>query len=190
MATVDKTELLRRLNVELRDATNITFTVEEKEEMLRKAVSDRLVYSVVEITQTIASSQRLYPISDTYTQVLAVGYDSAADGFPVDLPGDAYDFLNNNLVINRRYMGLVAGRTLHIEVAKKWSITDNIPDYLADYIVAKAVTYSAQFLTNQRINLFLKNKTTVGELMARINEAKQTVRELKGSLRNQRLVRI
>jgi hypothetical protein len=180
-------DIKTRLNTEIRDSTNNVFTDAEKIEAVTKAIEDELVFTNVEdSSQTIVYQQRSYSLDTSYKALWRVQADVVGDGFPVTLPMEGWEFLAPNLLIKRRYMNLATGVKLYIIAAKKLAVADDIPQPLADYVLEMSIQNCNEFLSNIKVNRFLKNDTTMAELIARINLAERRIQRMRHTLRNQR----
>lgn len=188
MADID--ELLIRMNTQLRDTGDKTFSIVEKTEALTGAFEDEYVCGVEEQTLTVVDQRRKYTLDDTIKSVLSVGFDYANDGFPTPLPASATSFVGGSLVIDRSYMNLYAGKKLYLNVMVKYTIDDDLPEFLTSYVLNLGIANCAEYLSNIKINRFLKNDTTMGELLARINRAEQKAQRLRRTLRNRVMVKI
>lgn len=180
-------DIQTRLNTEIRDSSDNVFSSAEKTEALTKAIEDELVFTNVEdTTQTIVFQQRKYTLDTSYKAVWSVEADLAGDGFPVPIPMEGWEFKAPYLIIKRRYMNLAAGVQLYINAAKKLTTSDDIPLPLEDYVLELGIQNCAVLLADVKVNRFLKNDTTMAELVARINLAERRVQRLRHYLRNQR----
>lgn len=190
MASSD--ELLARMNTQLRDPADNAFSEAEKLEALTQAVEDDYVYVITEdSTLTTVYHRRQYTqLDSSYTSILDAGIDLEGFGFPKPLPGEAYTFVDGNLNITNRFKELPAGKKLYLTVAKKLTINDEIPDSHVGYVLNLAVANCAQFLVNIKLNRFLKNDTTMAELVQAINAAQSKAQTLRRTLQNKYMVRL
>lgn len=183
-----KTDIRSRMDLELRDVSNLAFTADEKNEAYQRAIDDEAVYVVIEDEdQTFSSGTRGIELDDSYKAVLSVQVDWANDGFPTPIKGDWWSYNENAKTLNfsRRAMNIPDGTPLFITVAQKLTATDDVPDYLVAYVMNLAISYCAEFLSNVKVNRFLKNDTTMGDLINRINIGATKAQMLKRTLRNQ-----
>lgn len=185
--TTTATALQARVAVELRDGGQ-TFLTTEVAEAVQRAVEDEVVYSIIEI-QIPLTGARQYAVDPGYTVVFNVACDINGDGFPeFDMPGEAIDLVYGNLIIKPQYMNLTG--TLFVQVAKKWGMTDAIPEYLSNYIINSSVYYCMELLENTYADRFLNNDATMEDMINRGTEAKQEMMRLRKQLRHQKPVRI
>lgn len=180
-----KQDLIALLNTELRDSDNFTFTELEKEHAVERAIADEDVYYIDEERITITSVTPSYSLDSDIKAVFNVGIDNG-DGFPTDLNAEAWSHAagRGKLLINRAYKNIPAGQTLVLEVARKLDEDDDIPAPLSEFVLALAVVRTVDLLSNSKVNRFLKNDTTMGEIVAKRNNAERVVYDWRKKLRH------
>jgi hypothetical protein len=179
--------LQARVAIEIRDGGQ-TFLTTEVAEALTRAIEDDVVYSIIE-AQIPLTGARTYALSPFYTTIYSMGADNVGQGWPTfDISGDQYDLVNNNLILDGSLMNLTG--TLYVQVAQKWQVTDDIPEYLSNYIINSTIFYLGELLENTYESRFLNNDVTMAELLNRSTEAGNERTRLRKQLRNQKLVRL
>lgn len=186
----DQTSLLARLNTELRDTGDKTFTAAEKLEILHRACEDELVFDVQEI-QVPVTGARLYSLDTHVKGIFDVEVDMDNDGFPeTDFPREGWDFFNKKFVVKARYSQISTSAVFFLSTAWKYRYDDTtIPDNLQNYILNNSIIAAVGILQNGFVNRFLKNDVTMGDLVNRAATAKQEMMLQRQGLRNQRPVR-
>lgn len=180
------TDILGRMDTELRDSSNLAFTPDEKKEAYQRAIDDESVYAIVEDSDTnFEAGTRAYELDSSYKALLKVEADYIGDGFPVPVEGNWWSFTDGNLIFTRRAMNIPDGTQLYLTVGQKLTVDDDVPDYLVAYVMNMAISYCAEFLANIKVNRFLKNDTTMGDLINRINLGETRAQMLKRTIRNQ-----
>jgi hypothetical protein len=184
------TDLKVRLNKQLRDADNATFTDAEKTEALTDAIEESIV-AVVELdsSKTFINGTRSYGLGANIKQVYNVSLDTGYNGNPTPLPGEVWDFLAPNLTFNQ---GLTGGTPtsmpLYIEWLRKLLVSDDIPAPFDKYVINQAVYNTTQILANGKVNRFLKNDVSLGDIITRGQVAQREANRLKKQLPAQRFV--
>lgn len=186
----NQASLIARLNTELRDTGDKTFTAAEKLEILHNACENEWVFDVQEVQVPITGS-RTYNMDTHIKGIYDLQLDYDADGWPeTDIEREGWDFFNNKLIILPKYKNLPTSGILFATVAWKYRYDDTvIPDNLQNYILDLSIIEAVSVLQNGFVNRFLKNDVTMGDLVNRAATAKQQAQALRTSLRNIRPVR-
>lgn len=188
MAT--QTTLLARLNTELRDTGDKTFTSSEKLEILHRACENEWVFDVQEVQIPITGA-RTYNMDTHVKGVYDLQLDRDGDGFPeTDIEREGWDFFNNKVIVMPKYRLLPTNTVLFATVAWKYRYDDTlIPDNLQNYILNLSIIEAVGILQNGFVGRFLKNDVTMGDLVNRAQTAQQEAQRQRQSLRNIRPVR-
>lgn len=189
MATFTKAQLIEMLNRELNDYDNFTFSPEEKTYAIERAIADEDVYSNLDITLPV-TGLRDYALDERVQAVYDIGLDKG-DGFEGFVGSRFWRHRtgDNTLVIDRAGKGITSGSFV-AQVAWKYQDTDNIPSYLVEYVLQLALMKIGDILSQTKVNRFLKNDTTMSELMAKINEATTRSNQLRTKIRHNESVRL
>ena len=171
MASVTQSALLGRLRTILRDPNDKTFTLVEKQEALKQSIDDDpFVFTIERDDSTvIVSGTTSYDLVSGYQELFQLMVDKFNDGFPIPISPAGYRVINGTIWIERNHRNLPDGKKL-IQVGKKKLTAGNpIPDYLAGYILHTAAAYLLELLISDKTGRFLKNDTSMAEIMGAIN---------------------
>ena len=185
------TDLLTRLNRELRDSDNNTFTEEEKVEALTRAVEDDAVCAVeIDTSNLFTMGTRDYPISDEIRQIYRMQLIGSSGALtPFDNGG--YSFVANTLTVDEKYVNSIpTGTTMRIEWARKLDVGDDIPDYLVPYVLNMGIYYTTEVLASGKVNRFLRNDVSLSEIQTRGAMALRQADKLRRALPTQRAVAV
>lgn len=185
---MDFNTTLEELNIMLGDTDNVTFTQEEKIRALRKAWNDPYVVDVVYDSSLVFSRTASdYTLPDTLTTVSSVGIsasNSSAD-FPEQIEPSLWEVVGTTLRFKDGAMNKIPnGYTLYLKGNYKL-------DYAADtletvnkqeYVIALAGYNTLMLLGYKKANLFLKNDTSMGELITLKRDLKQDISEARAKL--------
>lgn len=178
-------ELLDQLNITIGDSEDTTFTPEEKERALTKAFNDSYVVKTVwDSTTTYSSGTYQYAKPTGMTTVKDI-YISASNNTATDKPQKidkaAWEIVDDNIQFNNYADSVItSGSTLYIKGNYKYTVSDTISDVnTQEYLTALAGFNTLTALTFKKANLFLKNDTTLSELIALRRELKQEVMEYR-----------
>lgn len=179
---------LSELNITLGDSDNVTFTPEEKIRALQKAWNDSYVVKVVwDSTLTFDSSVYQYAIPtgvDTIKGVYISASNSSSDN-PEPIDASLWSVIDGNIHFTPTAGRTIpTGYTLYIKGGKKLDpATDTLDTVgLQEYVIALAGYNTLGMLGFKKANLFLKNDTTVGELITLKRDLKDDVREARAKL--------
>lgn len=185
---MDFTESLAEVNIRLGDSNNVTFTVEEKTQAVQRAWDDSSAVqenwdsSLIYDNQTSDYAQpsgvdnildiyiRPSASNDTEPEKVDQGLWEVFDGY-IRFKNSAQTFIPN-------------GATLYIKSYKKVDYeSDTITNKsLKQYIIALGAWNTLEMLGYKKANLFLKNDTTMGELVTLRRELQREVIRLRSSL--------
>lgn len=186
---MDFQDTLDEMNITLGDTDNVTFTPEEKIRALTKAWKDS--YVIVPVTDATLSFTR-----GTYQQTLPEGISSVTGislspanslitDFPTTIDTNMFSVSGGSIQWRNQANGSVPnGYTLYLTGNYKLDPdTDTLDDAkLQEYVIALGAYNTLTLLGYKKVNLFLKNDTTIAELIALKRELRSEVAELRGSL--------
>jgi hypothetical protein len=177
-----------QINITLGDSDDVTFTPEEKNRALQRAWKDSYVVNKVnDSTLTFSANTDTYTLPtalNTVTDISISPSNSTAD-FRMTIPADLYDVTNGSIVFKNSANSLLQdGYTLYIKGNYKYDYTaDTLTgDSLQEYVIALGAYNTLSALAYKKVNLFLKNDTTLSELIALKRDLKQEVLELRAKL--------
>lgn len=168
MALLTKTQMLARLDIWLDDADNFAFTPAQKAEGYNTVLNnDPLVYKIVVDTtlSTIANTSTYVPAT-AYDAILQVQIDANGDAFPLPMDRSGWEYINGQLIFNYRYRSLIAGKTMYLTAKQKLDADiDSVPVNLQAYVLHRATANMLTILSSRKIGRFLRNGTTLSELL-------------------------
>lgn len=180
---------LDELNITLGDTDNVTFTPEEKQRVLTKAWNDSyVVQAETDSTLTFSVGTNTYAIPDGMTTVTQVGIspsNSLTTDFVDPIGSDLWEVQESSLVFkNAANRTIPDTYTLYLKGKKKLDPeSDSIENAdLQEYVIALAGYNTLTLLGHKKANLFLKNDTTVAELVTLKRELGADVSYLRGKL--------
>lgn len=177
------TEIKTRLAKELMDTDNATFTDDEKSEALTKAIEEELVAVREEDTLTFTNGTRSYPMDENIRAVYSVGIDASGGTNPIPLDAEAYIFRYSSLVFSSRYIaGIPTNALLYVDQLRKLTVEDDIPPQILPYVLNQAIYYTTEFLATRKITRFLRNDTTMAEIIQRGQMAQREANRLRKAL--------
>jgi hypothetical protein len=166
---MDATAFLNELNIRLGDTDNFTFSTEEKTSAVTEAINDQyVVEEVLDSSLTYANGTWQYAVPSGVTVVQELLMNISQDsGAPDRISNEAWEVVGNTINIDYRYRDTLRdGRTLYIKGLNKPDNTDTITNKgLQEYVLALALYNTLKTLTNKKMNRFLKNDTTMAELI-------------------------
>lgn len=181
-------ETKTELNITLGDTDNVTFTPEEKIRALQKAWNDSYVVKIVwDSTLTFNSTVATYTVPtsiDTVKGIYISNSNSSSDN-PDPIDAGLWSVIDGSI-----HFSALAGRTiptgytLYIKGGKKYDYaTDTLPTVnLQEYVIALAGYNTLGLLGFKKANLFLKNDTSMGELITLKRDLKDDIREARAKL--------
>ena len=161
-------DALENLNIDLNDTDNFTFTAEEKTRALEEAWRDAYnTANVWDETTTYSTSTYSYAIPASIKVVKGLYYKDASTSFPSPLGSDAWEAVDGNIKISPEYQYVLTdGSTLVFKGVKQLTTTDDLSDDRIEYILKLAHLNTLRRLGGQKANRFLKNDTSMAEIIA------------------------
>ena len=179
---MDFSTALSTLNTELGDGDDFALTADEKTRALTRAWNDSyVVEEVLDETLTYDNADDRYDFPSGVSTIINVYQDPDADSFKSAVPADAYHIVDNKLQIHEGYKNLLThNKELYLHGWSKLSTTDSITGAeLQEYVLMLAQHYCNNALLNKKTFKFLKNDTSVAELIGRNNQLKQEILEYR-----------
>lgn len=180
-------ETLDELNITIGDTEDVTFTPEDKIRALTKAWKDGyVVKTVLDSTLTFSVGTYQYAKPTAITTVKDI-YISTSNNTVTDPPTkidkSLWEVVDGNIHFREAAYSLIpTGTTLYVKGNYKLTTDDTLPtSELEEYVIALAGYNTLTVLTFKKANLFLKNDTTLSELIALRRELKQEVMEYRAS---------
>lgn len=183
-------DLKTRLNTWLRDTQNLTFTDDEKTEILKEAVNDPFVaYPVRDTSLTTAANTYSYTMPTGVRDVFEVGLDINSDGVFHLINPDSYDIINGTIYFKDK--GMPSGKAIQIIGNKKLDYqSSDFPTQLQEYVLHMAMIAAFEMLKTSLTTRFVKNDMTMSDIIQSIATHQRRAEELRRSIANQRLVTI
>ena len=179
---MDTSTALTKLNVEINDGDNFTFSQAEKERAIERAFNDRYVVDeVYDSSITYDSSTQAYTLPTNMRNIMGIGQDPNEDGFETELDSGAYDIKANQIHIKSQYKDLLStGKPLYIWGWNKVTSADSITDaLLQEYVLKLAIHNTLEMLKTKAANRFLKNDTSISEILNLSSQFKREVQEYR-----------
>lgn len=182
---MDKPTLLTELNLRIGDTDNFTFTPDEKNSALTEAMNDKYaVTSEWDTTLILTASDYQYPLPSGVTSIqdIYIKADNSLDN-PQKIDSSYWEVVGSNLQLHRNIGANLTGYTLYLKSNTKYASTDTITSVdLQEYILKLAQLRLYQTMLNKKSMRFLKNDTSVGEIVTIKRELQQDVKEYRNSL--------
>lgn len=186
---MDYDETYDELNITLGDDANATFTPEEKAQALKKAWNDSYVVDYVTDTSlTFVTGTRNYAKPSGFTVVTEIGLspsNSLNSSFVSAIANDLWETQGSNIIFKNNANGVIpGGYVLYVKGKKKlnWATDTLDSPSLQEYVKALAGYNTLSLLGHKKANLFLKNDTSMAELIALKRELATDVSYLRGKL--------
>jgi len=177
-----------QMNITLDDTEDVTFSPERKARSMQKAWKDAYVVKKV-WDETLTFTQGVFsyaiPVSMTTVTDISLSPSNSNSDAPTYISQDLWEVVDGNIRFKNRANSIIpTGYTLYLQGNYKYDYTaDTLPtDALQEYVIALGAYNTLTMLTYSKVNLFLKNDTTLSELIALKRELKQEVLELRGKL--------
>lgn len=186
MADLSLSQLKTRLRKMVRDVAATTWTDDEVTEAMTQALdNDQYVLQKTRDTSLETTARQVtYPLPDGFMSVDSISIDWYEDGFGLKLDRTSWEIDDTNIYFNRRIMNLPDGKPLILWGMKKLSSTDLIPDRYQNYILHLASISLLEDLTFSKTGKFLKNDTTMGEIMQALQYHNARVQDLRKQFLN------
>lgn len=162
------TDFENELNRNLNDSANFTFTSDQKADALTRAFNDSYaVLPVWDNSLTFSISVYQYTLPATITTVSDVYLERDVSQFPEAISRELWEVINGKLQFNNIAHWTVPDTyPLWLKGYYKVKTTDTINDVnLQQYILALAGWNLLKTLTFTKLGSFLRNDTTVAELL-------------------------
>lgn len=181
---MDAAAFLTELNIRTGDTDNFTFTPEEKAAAITRALNDSYLVSDVwddSLTYTTNTYQYAVPAGVDVVRDIYIRADTSSD--PQVIDSKLWKVVADNIQFQRSTIGVPEGYTLYIKGYVKYSDADTITDYkLQEYVLANSILVLYSTLLNKRNFRFLKNDTSVPEIVATKREMEQEVARYRREL--------
>ncbi len=175
--------LYAKLNIKLGDNDNFAFTQEEKEEILTESIEDEyVVKSVWDDSLVFATDTWRYAVPSGVTTIkdIYIQVDSTQDPEAITLP---WDVVEGYIQFKGGSSIIPDGSTLFIRGNHKYTVDDTIAETrLQQYILSNAQILAMDEIGIKKILKFVKNDTSVSEILAVKNALERKVAKYKSSI--------
>lgn len=179
---MDKTALLAQLDIRMGDSDNFTYTIEEKEDALSEAMNDGLVRTPVwdnSLTYSVGTFQYTKPATVKTIQDIYIKPDNNLDE-PEKIDSTLWEVVGDNLHFKSGSKVIPNGWTLYLKGYDKYDEDDIISGVsLQEYVLNLAQLKLLRMLGVKKALRFLKNDTSVAEIVAIKRELEAEVREYR-----------
>ena len=180
---------LATLNTELGDSNNFALTADEKTRALTRAWNDSYVVAEDwDDSLTYQDNTNSYAVPTGLGNFHSIHQDvDDTNQFKKEIPKAAYNVRAGNIYFQDGYRQLLRdGKTLYLYTHKKLTTSDSITAAnLQEYVLALANIYAINVLINKGTFKFLKNDTSVAELIAHKRELEQVVEDYRNQQRKE-----
>ena len=188
MSTYAFATVLTDLNTTLGDSTDITFSSGEKTRALTRAWNDPYVVNPVwdtSLTYTQGTYQYTVPSTLTTLQDIYISPTGSSSPMPDPIDAGLWEKVGSKLQFHSDADRLIpTGYILYLKGNYKLTTSDNLPDEaMYEYVLSLAGVNTLSLLGHKKANLFLKNDTTMAELIGLRRELQNDVREGRQRLR-------
>lgn len=184
---MDFTTALSTLDTILGDSSDTTFTSAEKTRALTKAWNDPYITTDgwdSSLSYTQGTYQYTLPATLSMVQDIYLSPTGNTQPMPEPISSDLWELVNGNIQFNQRAdLTIPSTYTLYLKGRLRISTSNSITDpTMQEYVLALAGYNTLALLTHKKANLFVKNDTTMGELIALRRELFADVQTLRAQL--------
>jgi hypothetical protein len=181
MATVTFAQLRTRLDTRLKDATDTSFTSSEKDEFMTTAFNDPYVARIKrDSSLTMPTTAVTYATAPAgYDYPAEIQVDANLDGVGWDIGKENWDAIDGRIYFTYDVRDAYSGNTLYLVGKVKYTTSDSIQDYMAEYVLELATVEAYEFMKSRLATRFLTNDMTMSDLINGIQTHKNRARELK-----------
>lgn len=178
-------ELYDALNLMLGDTNNFALTTEQKQLCLTQAFKDQyVVEQVSDATLVFSNSSNEYPIPVGITTITDISYANSSSDFPDSVDNTLWDTAEGNLTFSNRARSYLSdGYGFTVKGWKKLTILDTVNDEaVQNYILALAAYNCLRNIGYTKIMKFVRNDTTVSEIIGMRREFERDVQNYRKQL--------
>lgn len=186
---MDFTAAQAELDTILGDSNNTTFSVAEKQRALTKAFNDPYVVITIWDDSSLVYAQGTYqyPIPETLTAIqdIYISANGSTQPMPDPISNDLWETVAGNIQFGQRADYIIPnGYILYLKGRYKLDPASDTLDTanLQEYVLALAGVNTLTLLAHKKANLFIKNDTTMGELIGLRRELITDVKEARTRL--------
>jgi hypothetical protein len=169
------------------DTDNFAMTAVAKDSLMKRTINgDSVIHQVVIVPITIIDDVYTYPLDDSYDYVYEMNL-IFPNGPTYPLDRNNWEFLHGNIIIKKK---MVSGTVLSVRARQKLYDYDVFDEFLTEYIIHMFIVKMLETLASRKTGRFLRNNTTMAELMTTIGEHKTEAMRMKKKLPNRHDVRL
>lgn len=178
-------DALTQLKLLTTQSANFTFTDDELTQALQTAWNDTYVCNVVwdsSLTYTVGTWQYLLP--DTLTTVRELYFKRTSTDYPEKISPDLYEIVNGNIQFGLLTQNWLADNyTLYIKGLYKLTTDDDLETQnLVNYVINLAAETLLNNLVLKRTFVFLRNDTTMGDIVGALRVIQGNVLRYKQAI--------
>lgn len=159
-----------QLNTLLSNTTGFTFSTDEVTQILTDAWNDKYAVNPIVWDSSLVFSVNTYQyaIPLSLTTVSGVYIKRSSTDFPEQVDDSIWEVVDTNIQFNDRALQAITnGFTLYLKGRYKVTTDDTIDDTgLQQYILSLAGYNALRYLLFKKVGLFVKNDTSVAEIIA------------------------
>lgn len=186
---MDINAALTELDTILGDASNTTFSVTEKTRAMTKAFNDPYVVTTVWDDSSLVYTQGVYqyalPETLTTLQDIYISPNGSTQPTPEPISSDLWELVAGNIQFNQRAdYTIPSGYQLYLKGHYKLDPTSDTLDTvnIQEYVLSLAGFNTLTLLAHKKANLFIKNDTTMSELIGLRRELLADVKDARTRL--------
>lgn len=185
---MDSADFLAELNIRTGDTDNFTFTPEEKGAALTEAFNDEYVITDkwdTSLLFTQGTYQYTKPSGVDAVSDIAIKADNSHD-YPEKIDPSLWEVVGNNIQFKPGADIIPTGYTLYLKGKTKYDDADTINEVnVQEYLLNLAQLRLYKIMLAKKSMRFLKNDTTVGEIVTVKRDLEQDVAQYRRRLPKQ-----
>lgn len=175
------------LDIVLGDEADVTFSESEKTRALTRAWNDSYVVIPVwdtSLTYKQGAYQQALPTTLTTLQDIYLAPTGSTQPMPEPISNDLWEMVAGNIQFRQKADWIIpTGYVLYLKGRYKLTTDDTLDTVdLQEYVLSLAGVNTLTLLAHKKANLFIKNDTTMGELIGLRRELITDVKELRTKL--------
>lgn len=182
---MDLTTAKSTLGIRLGDSDNFTFTPEEKEQALTEAFDDEYVVASVwdsSLTYTAGTYQYAKPAAVDVVKDIYIKPDNNLNE-PEKISSELWEVVGSNIHFKPGSEVIPDGWTLYLKGSSKYTTADTIAETnVQEYVLNLAQLHCLNMLGIKKALKFLKNDTSMSEIIAIKRELERKVSEYRRRL--------
>lgn len=182
---MDIADLLTELNIRIGDTSDFTFTSDEKTSALESAINDKYVVTDnwdTSLTFSTGTYQYTKPAGVDIIEDIYIKADNSQD-YPEPIDSGLWEVFGDNIQFTPGADVVPQGYSLYLKSNEKSSTADTFTEpKVQEYLLALAQLRLYRTMLAKKTMRFLKNDTTVGEIVATKRDLESEVAYYRQSL--------